>query len=147
MPEFNGENYTLGLTAAMGYRQFFFALPVAWTWTELDITDQTIETYYISPRIGLNAPTKKSGALSVFIGGAYLDATAELTGSFTVDTSDIPGAPPESTLAYSIKQSNKDKWNFLVGFNWDVSRSWSAQFEASAGGSRQGFIASGTWRF
>ena len=92
-------------------------------------------------------PTKTSGALSVYIGGAYLDATVDLTGSFVFDTSEIEDAPPETTLNYSISQSNKDKWNFMVGFNWDVSRSWSAQFEASTGGSREQFIASGTWRF
>jgi len=86
-------------------------------------------------------------ALSVYIGPAYLDVTVDLTGSFTLDTSDIPGAPPSTTLDYLVTQSNKDKWNFLVGFNWDLTKAWSVQAESSAGGSRQGFVGSVTWRF
>ena len=37
--------------------------------------------------------------------------------------------------------------NYLLGFNWDFSKTWSVMAEAGIGGSRQSFISAVTFRF
>ena len=39
------------------------------------------------------------------------------------------------------------RWNYLIGFNWEMYRQWSVMVEAGFGGSRDNFIAGATYRF
>ena len=41
----------------------------------------------------------------------------------------------------------KDRWNYLLGFNWEASKAWSIQAEAGFGGLRSNFIGSLTYRW
>jgi len=52
-----------------------------------------------------------------------------------------------TTLDFVIRQRNRDRWNYLVGFNWELSRAWSLQAEIGFGGSRDNAIVSGTYRW
>jgi hypothetical protein len=52
-----------------------------------------------------------------------------------------------TTIDYSIRQRNKDKWNYLLGFNWDINKNWSISAESGFGGSRDNMIALATFRF
>ena len=72
-------------------------------------------------------------------------AEVDLAGSVTFDTSDseVPGLDATVTVDYQIHQRNKDKWNYLVGFNWDVRKFFSLHAEAGFGGSRQNFVSGG----
>ena len=144
--DIGGDTYSLGLNPAVGYRQFFFTMPTTWTWTDLD-TARWVESIYVSPRIGLAVPTERAGALSVYIGAAYLNADNFINGTITIDAPNLPGAPNPLTIEYWVDSNNSDRWNYLVGFNWAVSNRWSVHTEADAGGSRQGFTLSVTWRF
>ena len=49
---------------------------------------------------------------------------------------------------YIIDQENKDKWNALLGFNWDINKrlSWSAEYNGFIG-SRDAFISSLSWKY
>ena len=145
--EIGGDNFSIGLTPAIGYKDFFFTMPTTWTWTDLDTSDRVVESFYISPRIGLNVPTERAGGLSVYIGAAYLRAENFIVGDISLETSGMPGAEDGLTVEYSVWSDNSDRWNFLVGFNWSVSQRWNVHFEADAGGSRQGGTLSATWRF
>ena len=60
-----------------------------------------------------------------------------------------PGGPvgDTTTLSYRISQRNKDRWNALIGFNWEMNKAWSVTAEAGFGGSRENFIAGLTYRF
>ena len=147
-PKYHGETFTLGANLAAGWRQLFLAVPISYTWTNVNIVDTTVEALNVSPRVGVTGNIGSWGALSVFIGATYLDAEVELAGSVTFDTpnSGVPGIGDKTTIDYKITQENKDKWNGLVGFNWDISRKWSASAEAGFGGSRSNFISSFTFR-
>ncbi len=145
--DISGDNLSIGINPALGYKDFFFTMPTTWTWTDVDSSDRVVESFYLSPRIGLNVPTRQSGGLSVYIGAAYLRAENFITGSIDVDTSDMPGAEDGLTIEYSVWSDNSDRWNFLVGFNWSITQRWNVHFEADAGGSRQGGTFSATWRF
>jgi hypothetical protein len=81
------------------------------------------------------------GNLSLFCGGNYLDAELSVAG--TVST---PG--DLIVIDYTIEQKNEDKWNLLVGGNWDINRRWSFSAEYNGFiGSREALIMSLTSRF
>ena len=147
--DISGTNFGLGINPAIGYKDFFFTMPTTWTWTDVDSSDRIVKSFYISPRIGLSVPTERAGALSVYIGAAYLKAENFITGDITIvePGDDMPGAENGLTVEYSVWSDNLDRWNFLVGFNWSISKRWNIHFEADAGGSRQGGTFSATWRF
>ena len=48
--------------------------------------------------------------------------------------SGLSGIGDETTLDFVIRQRNRDRWNYLVGFNWEVGRAWSLQAEIGFGG-------------
>jgi hypothetical protein len=52
------------------------------------------------------------------------------------------------TIDYTVDQVNKDPWNALLGFNWDINKklSWSAEYNGFVG-SRDAFITTINWRF
>ena len=87
--------------------------------------------------------------MSTYLGATYLDSTNVVTGQYTFDTSDsgVPEIGDTTTIDYQVDQSNKDKWNYLIGFNWNISKTWSAMAEAGFGGSRSNFITSFNYRF
>jgi hypothetical protein len=148
-PNYHGENVSLGINLAAGWKQFFVALPITYVWTNIDIIDTTVEALNISPRVGISGKIGNWGVLSTYIGANYLDAEVDLAGSVTFDTSDsgAPGVGDTTTVDYEISEKNKDKWNYLLGFNWDITRNFSAQAEAGFGGSRTNFISSFTYRY
>lgn len=137
----------LGFTFAMGWDRFFVALPVTYVITELNILDDDVKALQISPRIGISSDAGKWGTMSTFVGVTYLDAELDVAGQIAFDTSDIPGENESTELDFILNQENADKLNFLIGFNWDVTKSWSFHSEAGFGGSRESFIASTTYHF
>ena len=59
---------------------------------------------------------------------------------------DVPGV--DLSIDYEIKQKNVDRWNALVGMNWDFTRRWSWSMEYNGfTGSREAFITSVNYRF
>jgi hypothetical protein len=86
------------------------------------------------------------GTVAVFMGATYLRAEVDITGTVDLDT---PGGPngDVTTLAFHISQRNKDRWNYLLRFNWDMNKRWSVMAEAGFGGSRENFIGGVTYRF
>jgi hypothetical protein len=145
---YRGESYTAGFTLATGWKNMFVAIPVSYTVTHLD-DGKKPEAFNVSPRVGVNSDTGGWGVISTYIGATYLDSENVVTGEFTFDTSDsgVPELGDTTTIDYQVDQSSKDKWNYLIGFNWNVSKKWSAMAEAGFGGSRSNFISSFTYRF
>ena len=79
--------------------------------------------------------------LPIVGGDNYLDV------KLTVDGFEAtPGGMLE--FDYIIDQENKDKWNALIGFNWDINKrfSWSAEYNGFVG-SRDAFISSLVWQY
>ncbi|SET00918.1 hypothetical protein [Thalassotalea agarivorans] len=146
-PEYTGSNYSIGFNLAMGWDRFFVTLPVTYVVTDLNILQDDVTAINVSPRIGISTDAAHWGTLSTFVGITYLHAELDVAGSLALDTSDIPGLDDVTNLDFVINQENKDKINFLIGFNWDVTKHWSFHAEAGIGGSRENFIASTTYRF
>jgi hypothetical protein len=70
-PKYRGYNTTIGSNMAAGWRHFFVALPISYTWAFVNILDDPVEALNISPRIlkGLQLGVLKynsSGFLPIF---------------------------------------------------------------------------------
>jgi hypothetical protein len=145
-PGYDGTNIAIGINLAMGWDRFFVALPVTYAWTDVDIINNTVTALNITPRIGMTGDMGERGSVAVFIGATYLRAEVDIAGEIALDT---PGGPDGdvTTLAFRISQRNKDRWNYLLGFNWDMNKRWSVMAEAGFGGSRENFIGGVTYRF
>lgn len=145
-PRYEGTNVSLGMTLAMGWDRFFAALPITYAWTDVDLINETVTALNISPRIGMTGDAGDRGTVAVFLGATYLRAEVDITGEFDLET---PSGPvgEVTTVAFRVSQRNKDRWNALLGFNWEMNKIWSVMAEAGFGGSRESFIAGVTYRF
>ncbi len=145
-PSYSGDNVALGINLAMGWDRFFVTIPATYAWTDVDIIPQTVTATNISPRFGMTGDMGHRGTIAVFLGASYIDAEVFIRDEVVLET---PGGPNGdlTSLAYEIKQRNKDKWNYLIGFNWEMNRQWSVIVEGGFGGSRENVIAGATYRF
>jgi hypothetical protein len=138
---FEGNTYGIGMVLAGGWNNWFVAVPINWTYADMDGSQTDGVTFTVTPRVGRVINLGRKGNLAVFVGGNYLDV--ELTVDGFAET-------PDSLLRfdYIIEQENKDKWNALLGFNWDINKrlSWSAEYDGFVG-SRDAFISSLVWRY
>jgi len=139
---FTGMNYGVGFNMAAGWKGFFFTLPVSFSWVDMDTTDvEGGSIISASPRAGYLLKMGNYGNLGLYVGASYLDSDLTAHGSLAVPETDV-------TIDYTVDQSNTDKWNGVVGANWDITRRWSLMVEYNGFfGSRDSIFASVGWRF
>ena len=139
---FSGKNYGAGFNLAGGWKGFFFTLPVSFSWVDMDTTD--VEGGAIisaSPRAGRLFKLGDYGSLGLFVGASYLNSDLTAHGSLAIPETDV-------TIDYTVDQSNTDKWNGIIGANWDITRRWSVMVEYNGFfGSRESIFAAVGWRF
>lgn len=138
---FSGKTYGVGTVLAGGWRNFFATLPISFTYANMDTTETEGIAITVTPRLGGVLNLGNGGHLALFAGGNYLEADLTVTG--TVST-------PDGLLVvdYTVDQRNKDRWNLLVGGNWDINKhwSWSVEYDGFIG-SREALITSVTLRY
>ena len=144
-PDYDGTNWSVGTTLAMGWDQYFVVLPIVYAVSDIDILDTDVDALNISPRVGINVELDRYGDLSLFIGGTYLKAEVEVAGAITFASQ--VGQGGSRTLNYSLIEENKDAWNLALGGNWQITPSWGVMLEVGTGGSRTDVIAGVTYRF
>ncbi len=66
--------------------------------------------------------------MSVYVGGNRLDSDLTVTGVF-----DVPDT--ELSIGYKIDQQNVDRWNYVLGFNWNIGRhvNWGLEYNGFNG--------------
>lgn len=148
-PEYEGDAIALGMNLAMGWDDYFVTLPISHAWTGVDIINETVTAWNISPRIGYLHDLGNRGTVAFYTGATWLKAEVDLSGTVVFDTSGsgIAEIGDQTTIDFVIRQRNRDRWNYLAGFNWELSRAWSLQAEIGFGGSRDNLIVSGTYRW
>ena len=132
----------MGFNLAGGWNDFFFTLPVSFSWVDMDTTDvEGGAVISASPRVGRLVSLGNYGNLGLFVGASYLDSDLTAHGSLAVPETDV-------TIDYIVDQSNTDKWNGILGANWDITRRWSVMVEYNGFfGSRDSIFAAVGWRF
>lgn len=125
-----------GTTIAGGYKDFFGMIDANWTNADLDISLTDAKATVISSRIGWNG--KLGGFTGVlWVGAMYQDISQTL---------DLPLDIGSDTLLVSIEQSTQKKFNYLVGGQWDINRSFSILAEIGFG-KRTSQMLNLTYRF
>ena len=139
--KFEGYTYGIGTVLAGGWNNWFVTLPISFTHADMDGKDTEGQVFTVTPRFGRAFNLGRNGNLAVFVGGNWL--SSDLTVSGTVSTPD-----GLLTIDYTIDQVNKDPWNALIGFNWDINKrfSWAAEYDGFTG-SRDAFITQVVWRY
>jgi hypothetical protein len=139
--EYRGTTYGLGTVFAGGWNNWFVTLPFSLNYADLEGKGVDGLSYTVTPRFGRVVNLRDRGNLALFVGGNYLKA--ELTVSGQVSTPD-----GLIVIDYTIEQKNKDRWNALVGANWDISKRWALLAEYNGfTGSRESVVLSLTRRF
>ena len=136
---YSGNTYGVGTVLAGGWNNWFVAIPMSFTYADMDTTDTEGISITITPRAGRILNLNKWGNLSLFGGGNYFDTELTITGSIGIEG---------LTIDYTVEQKNEDKWNLLIGGHWDINErwSWSAEYNGFIG-SRDAFITSFGFRF
>jgi len=147
LPEYKGYNVGVGTTLALGFKRFFTVLPITYVRSELDLLDSHINTFTVSPRFGFTLNARANGRVALFGGATYLDASFDIVSSVVLPLSEIDPSLSDVTIDYKIRQDNKDKWNYLVGFQYEFKKIWSIQASVGFGGSRDDVIVSGGYRW
>ena len=143
--DYKGTTYGGGITLAGGYKDFFGSLDANYTYSNIDVADSKIETYTISPRLGILVdPDAIEGSLAFWVGAMYMDYKQTVTDSIDLNTLS-PGLPSVE-LNFEIDIKNDQPWNFLFGGQWEITKRW--QFMAEGGiGDRKQFITGLFFRF
>ena len=125
-----------GTTIAGGYKDFFGMIDFNWTTSDLDISLTDAKATVISSRIGWNG--KIGGFAGVlWVGVMYQDISQTL---------DLPLDIGEDTLLVGIEQSTQEAYNYVIGGNWDINRSFSILAEIGMG-KRSSQMLNFTYRF
>lgn len=139
--DFSGTSYGIGTTLAGGWNNWFVAIPIALTYADMDGSSTEGLVTTIAPRFGRVFNLGRKGNLALFAGGNYLKSALTVSGRVST---------PDQLLVidYTIEQENEDRWNALLGFNWDINKrlSWSAEYDGFIG-SRDAFITSINWKY
>jgi len=125
-----------GSTIAGGYKDFFGMIDFNWTTADLDISLTDAKATVISSRIGWNG---KLGWFTgvLWVGVMYQDISQTL---------DLPLDIGENTLLVTIDQSTQEAYNYVIGGQWDINRSFSILAEIGMG-KRTSQMLNFTYRF
>lgn len=141
---FSGTTYGIGTVLAGGWNNWFVTIPINFTYANMDTTKTEGIATTVTPRVGRILSLNRYGNLALYAGGNYLDAELEVAGTVILP---VPGGDGLQ-VDYRIDQKNKDEWNILLGYNWDITRYWSWMAEYNGFiGSREAFITSMTYRY
>ena len=146
-PDYEGYNVGLGTVLAFGWKRFFTVLPITYVYSNLDLIDSNIDTLTVSPRFGFTLNPKRRHRVALFVGATYLDASFDIVSSVVLPLSQVDPSLEDVEIDYKIRQDNKDKWNYLLGLNYELKKAWSVQAEVGFGGSREDVIVSGGYRW
>lgn len=126
--DYHGVNYGIGFLLAAAANNFFFAMPVTYVETDVNVSTSNSISLNIIPRVGYNIQTEKSGKFGLYVAANYLDSHVDLTGTYTLPMASSPiGRDVE--VEYKLREHVLDKWNAVLGVNWELSEFWSADLE------------------
>lgn len=143
--DYNGTTYGGGVTLAGGYKNFFGSLDANYTHSNIDVANAKIDTYTISPRLGvMYDPAAVDGSFAFWVGAMYMDYKQTVTDS--IDLTTLSPLLPAVELDFEIDIKNKHPWNFLFGGQWEVTKRWQIMAEGGIGDRKQ-LIAGLFFRF
>lgn len=117
---FEGPIYGAGMIVAGGYKELFATVEANYTITDLNLLKSDVRTWVVDPRIGWRHSFGRNMIGSFWVGAMYQECQETVSGDISL------GGVPAS---FSVDQSSKDPWNYLVGTRWEIDKNWSAMVE------------------
>ena len=143
--DYSGTTFGGGITLAGGYKNFFGSLDANYTYTDIDLVDGDIKTLTFSPRVGvLVDPSFIKGSFALWIGAMYMDYKQTVTDS--VNLKELDSRLPSVDLDFEIDIKNEERWNFLMGGQWEITKRWLITAEGGVGNRRQ-IVLGSSFRF
>lgn len=138
---FSGTTYGVGTTLAGGWKGWFVAMPFNFTYADMDTTETEGVSFTFTPRAGRVIDMNRWGNLALFGGGNYLKTELAIEGQVSTPDQLV-------VIDYTIEQQNTDRWNLVIGANWDFNKhlSFSAEYNGFIG-TREAIISSLTYRW
>ena len=133
--EYEGGQVGVGGTFAIGIKRFFVVFDGNYNWLFLDVGDETVKAYSLSPKFGMMFPSKKMGTGAFYVGAMFLDFTMAFQSKL-----------PQNNTSFKIYGTPEKNWNFIFGGSWEFNPRWSVFTEAGVGERKQ-FVLGGGFRF
>lgn len=144
---YTGYSYGLGVLLATSFNNWIFAVPITYVITNVNVSDDDVKSTSIIPRVGYNIKTARSGKFGVYAGANYLNMVANLTGTYSLPLATDPNVGQDVDVRYKLSQHPIDKWNALVGVNWELSDMWSVIFEVGFADDKENQTLNFNYRF
>jgi hypothetical protein len=138
----------LGMTLTAGYQNVFASLDANGSHTQLDVTDSELTAYSVTPRIGWRVTSSTEDARgALWIGAMFLEYDQTITGSISTASLDpmLPGLVGD-TVNYEIRVRPENRWNLLLGGQWEIQDRWQVIMEGGLG-QRIQMMAGAAFRF
>lgn len=142
---YSGTTYGAGFTLVGTYGNVFFSLPVTYTVSNISMSDSSIQSWNIAPRIGWNFHLSGFGILTPYIGATWFRTHATITGHFDIPI-DAAGGQTQR-LDYRIDESVVGAWSGMVGVSWAASKRFGLLAEVGFGYNRSDVILTAFLRF
>lgn len=134
--DYNGTTFGGGMTLAGGYKNFFVSLDGNYTYSNIDVVDGEIDTYTLSPRLGLLVDSAViPGSLALWVGGMYMQYKQTVTDDINLQELDSRLPPVE--IDFKLDVENDQPWNFLFGGQWEITKRWQFMAEGGVGDRNQ----------
>ena len=143
--EYTGNSVGVGFILPFGWSHYFVAIPVSYVYSDLDTSDSYIRAFQGSLRVGGHWQPSHGQMFAVYTGATYLNTEQDVSGHITVSDPNLPDGGFE--LDYVIHQTAAENVNYLLGFNWTITKALWLQAEVGFGGEREDFITSFTYRW
>ncbi|MBY6188658.1 hypothetical protein KUV89_18735 [Marinobacter hydrocarbonoclasticus] len=147
--DFNGTTYGGGLTLAYGIGNWWAAIDINYTFTDLNIIDGEIEAFTSSPRLGYRWPMGVH-EYRLWAGAMYQDVDQVFRGQLASLGLGgglgelLQGIAPDGR--FEVRQHLVSPWNTLVGAMYVYDRRWEFILEGGFGDRDSIFFSTG-YRF
>ncbi|MBU0679491.1 MAG: hypothetical protein KJ626_15430 [Verrucomicrobia bacterium] len=137
--DYDGLVYGGGATLAAGWEQYFGSLTATYMLTDLDVSDSSITTWIVAPKVGFNAPGGECiGGVAFWIGGMYQKVDENQQGDVS-----LAGL---GRIDYDVELEEESNWNWLAGISVGINKDWTIELENGVG-DRQHAVVTATYRF
>jgi len=134
--DYNGTTFGGGMTLAGGYKDFFASVDANYTYSNVDVVDAKIQTYTISPRLGLLVDSAAiPGSLALWVGGMYMRYKQTITDD--INLQEFDSRLPSVEINFKLDIENEKPWNFLFGGQWEITKRWQFMAEGGVGNRNQ----------
>lgn len=107
--DYDGIVYGLGCVLVGGVGPVFGAVNAAYTLTDLDSSDSSVEAWVMMPQLGV-----RSSYGAAWVGGMYQAATEEHSGTISI--------APLGQLNYDVDLNEREPWSGLVGAQLKIGK-------------------------